>query len=285
MFSVVLATVMTASTAAPSWGKCYGCKGCWGCHGCWGCACSCSCYGCWGCSGCGCWGCHGCWGCSSCGGCWYGCSCSCWGWGCWGCYSGVPVAVPAVVTPPAKAAVAPTPSPTQAIVIVQLPSEAQLYVDGKLSNQSASPRMLVTPQLEAGKDYFYTLKVELTRDGKTLSESREVIVKAGQTSRVDFTNVGQGQVAEAEGSPAKVTVRLPAEAKLYVDGMLAPMSSPTRTFNTPRLAAGQKYFYTLKAELDQDGQKRTETRQVVVEAGKQVEVDFQGMASLVTAQR
>ena len=32
---------------------------------------------------------------------------------------------------------------------------------------------------------------------------------------------------------ARITVRLPAEARLYIDGTLCPLSSDTRTFNTP----------------------------------------------------
>src|SRR5262249_4636737 len=83
MYSVMLAAMLTRTSAAPDWGchgchSCYSCSGysychgCFGCHGYYGCnAFSCSCY----CScSCGCWGCHSCY------------SCGCWGCSCWGCY-------------------------------------------------------------------------------------------------------------------------------------------------------------------------------------------------------
>jgi uncharacterized protein (TIGR03000 family) len=43
---------------------------------------------------------------------------------------------------------------------------------------------------------------------------------------------------------AKITVTLPANATLYVDNVLCPLTSATRTFATPKLQSGQKYYYT-----------------------------------------
>ena len=78
MYSVVLATLLTAGAAAPDFGgKGLGCHGCYGAAygGCYG-----VCYGGWACHGCcgGCYGgCYGCYGGYSCHGC-------CGGWSCWG---------------------------------------------------------------------------------------------------------------------------------------------------------------------------------------------------------
>jgi uncharacterized protein (TIGR03000 family) len=44
-----------------------------------------------------------------------------------------------------------------------------------------------------------------------------------------------------------------------------------RTFNTPALTAGKKFYYTL--EVVRDGGKK-DSRQVILEAGKTVDVDF-----------
>jgi uncharacterized protein (TIGR03000 family) len=72
-------------------------------------------------------------------------------------------------------------------------------------------------------------------------------------------------------SPAKVTVRLPVDAKLYIDGQLCPLTSDVRSFNTPALTAGKKYHYTLEVAR-KDGKR--DSRNVVLEAGKVSEVDF-----------
>src|SRR5262245_49260835 len=79
MYSIVLATVMTAGGETPNWGWCRGWCG-HGCHSCgwcgcrsWGCHCGCHCGGWCGCScfcGCSSW-------CGCCGGYCGGCGCSC----------------------------------------------------------------------------------------------------------------------------------------------------------------------------------------------------------------
>lgn len=217
MYSVVLATVLTAGAATPDWqhgcygcycscSGCYGCcGGCWGCHGCWGCG------GCWGCYGCGggCWGCHGCWGCYGCYGCCGGCYggyCSCYGCGgCYGCCGGVVYAPPAPKPPP------PPPEDKgksgerrqkeevkvdRARVIVRLPSDARLTVDGVDCPLASGNRTFDTPALEPGKKYVYTMKAEVVRDGQTYAETRRVIVEAGKRVKVDFSELPELQAAQ-----------------------------------------------------------------------------------------
>jgi uncharacterized protein (TIGR03000 family) len=217
MYSVVLATLMTAGTATPAWG--FGCHGCHGCHGCWG-----GCHGCWG--GChGCWGgCYGCYGC--CGGCYgcYGCCGGCYGC-CGGCYGYA--ALPAygyAVAPAYGYATVPAygyaalssgnvvqnegwnqdgtmtahrypadggrttqkASPHQATVVVHLPADANLYVDGQRANLTSKTRSFVTPELQQGEDYYYTVKAEVRRDGVSKEQSQRVFVRAGTVAHVNL---------------------------------------------------------------------------------------------------
>ena len=69
---------------------------------------------------------------------------------------------------------------------------------------------------------------------------------------------------------ANLKFRLPAEAKLYVDGRLTNGDGSERTFFTPSLQAGQKYYYEVKAELLINGEMVTEEKRVVVAAGADV---------------
>src|SRR5262249_21221806 len=142
--------------------SCYGCSGC----GCWGCY-GCSCWGGWGCSCSGCWGCYGCHGCS----------------GCYGCHGGVVVVPTAPAAEVKKMAAAPA---QPAKVVVSLPDDAKLFVEGQLSKQTSATRTIVTPALQSGSEYVYTLKVECVRDGKTVTETKDVAFRAGSTVQVDF---------------------------------------------------------------------------------------------------
>ncbi len=88
---------------------------------------------------------------------------------------------------------------------------------------------------------------------------------------------------EVPANAARITVNLNPKARLFVDGVLCPLTSSQRSFTTPELQPGQKYFYTLRVELNTDGQPRTETRQVVVTPGQDLEVDFHRFATRLAA--
>lgn len=298
MYSVVLAAMLTTTPATPSFG--WGCKGCCSCWGCSGCSCS----GCWGCHGChGCWGCHGCHGCYGCGGycggwsC-YGSSCSCYG-GCFGCHGcsayygchscyGCTAVAPAVVPVPKKRmeGAGDTSTSEQAKVILQVPEDATLYIDGQRTPLTSATRTFVTPALAPKQNYYYDVRVEALRDGKVLEQSRRIVVRAGSVAQITLDNLEQ-VTTTAQAAPARLTVRLPEEARLFVDGQACPLTSSPRSFDTPRLEGGRKFYYTLKAEMVRDGQTLVESQRVVVEAGKKVDVTFENLspAGTTTASR
>jgi uncharacterized protein (TIGR03000 family) len=86
-------------------------------------------------------------------------------------------------------------------------------------------------------------------------------------------------------TPARVTVRLPADAQLWVNDVACPLTSDTRSFVTPRLERGQRYSYTLRAEVRRDGRPVTQTRRVNIAAGRQVNVRFDFATELTTTGR
>ena len=47
-------------------------------------------------------------------------------------------------------------------------------------------RTLETPILAAGRDFSYTLTMEVVRDGKTVTQSKQITVRAGQTTESKF---------------------------------------------------------------------------------------------------
>jgi len=168
---------------------------------------------------------------------------------------------------------------SSATVVVSVPSDATLLVDGKETKVSGTPHTFVTPELNPGQNYFYTMTVKAERNGKPVVETQRVVVKAGETTRVEFGNLA------AEGAAAaKVQIVLPADAKLYVDDKPFETAG-AKTFETPRLNPGQKYYYTMKAEVRVNGEMRSETQQVTVEAGKEVTVEFAKLKNELSASR
>jgi uncharacterized protein (TIGR03000 family) len=75
-------------------------------------------------------------------------------------------------------------------------------------------------------------------------------------------------------SVAHVTVKVPAQAELWFDGIRMPEDGPVREYESPLLTAGQHYHYDIRAHWTENGHEVTQTQRVEVTAGAQVEADF-----------
>ncbi len=78
-----------------------------------------------------------------------------------------------------------------ATIIVSLPADARLIVDGASTTSTSERRTLVTPELEAGATYVYTMQAEVTREGRVMTQTQQVTVRGGETSNVQFNFSGQ----------------------------------------------------------------------------------------------
>jgi uncharacterized protein (TIGR03000 family) len=83
----------------------------------------------------------------------------------------------------------------RAKLIVEVPVDAKLYIDDQPMKTTSTRRVFSTPALEPGQAYYYVVRVEVMRDGKPQSDTRRVIVRAGEVAQADFNN--RGAVASA----------------------------------------------------------------------------------------
>jgi uncharacterized protein (TIGR03000 family) len=99
---------------------------------------------------------------------------------------------PAAATPPVDRTGPQVTAPANAAAVrVLLPDpNAQLYFDGVLTSSRGRTRGFVTPVLQPGQNYQYTVRAVWMQDGQERSEERTVRVSAGQTVVVDFTRPG-----------------------------------------------------------------------------------------------
>jgi uncharacterized protein (TIGR03000 family) len=85
----------------------------------------------------------------------------------------------------------PTPTAAPGRVKVLLPEDARLFlVVGDQVEQcplTSAERSFSTAVLQPGQDYAYTLKVEVTLDGRTVTASKQVVVRAGEETVVKFS--------------------------------------------------------------------------------------------------
>jgi len=168
-----------------------------------------------------------------------------------------------------------------ATVVVKAASDVQIKVNGQATARRTAEETFTTPLLDPARTYSYVFVAEQTAEGKTRTATKEVTVQAGKQTVVDFSDFAAA-VAATESTSAKVTVIMPGKGKLYVNDVEVAVSGK-KTFNTPKLVAGQRYFYTVKADLVKDGKTTTETRRVDIEAGKAVTIDFSAPAVLTAS--
>jgi uncharacterized protein (TIGR03000 family) len=75
---------------------------------------------------------------------------------------------------------------------------------------------------------------------------------------------------QERNTTARISVKLPNEAKLFVNGT----SFESRVFRTPNLEPETPLYYVMKAELSRNGATRSQVRYVTVAAGDEIVVSF-----------
>jgi len=83
----------------------------------------------------------------------------------------------------------------------------------------------------------------------------------------------------ASAAPAKVTVELPANSKLFVDGVATESIGTKRVFSTPDLQTGITFYYDLKVVFPDNTVK---TAKLVVRAGEEATANFADSISTVS---
>ena len=90
-----------------------------------------------------------------------------------------------------------------AYIKVQLPAEARLYIDDVLCTLTGATRSFESPELEGGKLYYYIVRAELMRDGHTISATKQVFIRPGATTTVDFGAMKPEQVNPDRQQPTQ----------------------------------------------------------------------------------
>jgi uncharacterized protein (TIGR03000 family) len=90
----------------------------------------------------------------------------------------------------------PQPAPSRvARVTFQVPEDARVWVDDVRWQMTGGQRTFTTPELVAGRNYFYEVKAEVTRGGKVLTQTHKITVAAGKNVQVEFTELPAQQTA------------------------------------------------------------------------------------------
>jgi len=75
---------------------------------------------------------------------------------------------------------------SSATLVVTLPADAKLTVDEHPSHATTAVRRFTTPALETGRDFYYTLRVEIPTASGVEVVTKRVVVRAGQETQTSF---------------------------------------------------------------------------------------------------
>jgi uncharacterized protein (TIGR03000 family) len=87
----------------------------------------------------------------------------------------------------------------RARLVLTVPADAVVRLNGQRMTVTGTERKYLVPQVEPGKAYRYTVQVDVTRDGRTLSATAEPRIAAGAEVNLVFQ--------EAVDRPQVVTTR------------------------------------------------------------------------------
>jgi uncharacterized protein (TIGR03000 family) len=73
---------------------------------------------------------------------------------------------------------------SQATLVVNLPADATLLIDGDATTATTGRRVFVAGPMPEGREFRYTVRAEAMRQGKMVSTEQEVVVKAGDRREV-----------------------------------------------------------------------------------------------------
>jgi len=118
-------------------------------------------------------------------------------------------------------------------------------------------------------DYLYKVRAEINRDGRLVSQTRIVRVRAGEATNVDFDLEPAGEVQTA------LTLHVPQDATVVLAGEETTATGTVRTYRTAALDARQTWSgYTVQVSVVRNGRQVSEEKTIDLVGGQQTSLAF-----------
>jgi uncharacterized protein (TIGR03000 family) len=90
--------------------------------------------------------------------------------------------------------------PSTAAIEVQVPADAELFIEGVKMKTVGAIRRFTTPLLQAGPTYRFEIRAAWTENGREVSQTQHLEIRAGDRKAIMFLD--KSEVAQQPG-PAK----------------------------------------------------------------------------------
>jgi uncharacterized protein (TIGR03000 family) len=167
----------------------------------------------------------------------------------------------------------------EGLLTVNVPKDAKIFVNGQATSSTGEVRQYVSRDLKDGFSYTYEVRAEVVRDGKTIEETKTIDLRAGANNALAFT-------FDSKSVETSLTVRVPADAKVYLAGNATTATGEVRVFKTTGLSNGKGWNdYTVRVEFERDGQLVSREEKVSLKAGDTKELSFETETPKVASAR
>lgn len=149
---------------------------------------------------------------------------------------------------------------SEAVLSLNLPLEAKVYINGKLTKTEGRLRQYVSRNLTKQKEYRYRVKAVVEKDGQRIVRTKMVSMKPGKDRVVNF-DFSRPQVTT-------LVLKVPVDAEVYLDGNKTNARGSIRTFSTEKLTDNQAWKdYQIEVRYLNDGRQVVKTRSLDLIAG------------------
>lgn len=146
----------------------------------------------------------------------------------------------------------------KAILSLDVPKDAKVYINDKLTRTDGTRRSYVSRNLIRGQEYRYRVKVVSEVDGREIVKSRIVTMRGGESNQLAFNF---GPVI------TRVVVSVPDDAKVIIDGKETSTTGVYRSFSTKKLKSGVWDDYSVEVSVVRDGKTLTRKEKFDLAAG------------------
>ncbi len=173
------------------------------------------------------------------------------------------------------------PAVGSSILNVNLPQDAKVFINDRLTKTEGSARSYRSTNLEIGKEHRYSVKAVINRNGIETIKTKLVKLTPGknETIRFDFETTAPRKTAIA----TTLQLEVPADAVVTLCGSKTEKSGKLRTFTTNRLPSGKTWKdYKIQVKFERNGETITQEKTVELFAGKSHSFSFNDDASLAS---
>jgi len=161
------------------------------------------------------------------------------------------------------------------LIVVQVPRDAKVFINGAATTATGSVRRYVSRGFQPGKVYDFTVRMVVEKDGSPVEVTRTVSLSSGDRQELAFDAAATRSVARPATQPAKtsLTLRVPADAKVFLAGQQTAASGEIRRFETAALAPGQTWEkYEIRVMTSVNGEEQTSSRVIDLVGGDSLDL-------------